>query len=79
MARCLRLTRWLFEQYDFLRSGLPGGSTGDLKSRSMSSCHRRRDSTRNAGGRGGGGFGGPPDPATIPVEYQKMLGRISDE
>ena len=39
----------------------------------------RRGGAGGRGGGGGGGFGGPPDPATIPAEYQKMLGRISDE
>jgi hypothetical protein len=77
-------TRWLFEQYEFpFQVVYPKDlDSGDLKSKFdvivFADGAIRRGGAGGRGG-GGGGFGGAPDPATIPDEYQKMLGRISDE
>jgi hypothetical protein len=78
-------TRWLFEQYEFpFQVVYPKDlDSGDLKSKFdvivFADGAIRRGGAGGRGGGGGGGFGGAPDPATIPDEYQKMLGRISDE
>jgi hypothetical protein len=77
-------TRWLFEQYEFpFQVVYPKDlDAGDLKSKFdvivFADGAIRRGGAGGRGG-GGGGFGGAVDPATIPDEYQKMLGRISDE
>jgi hypothetical protein len=77
-------TRWLFEQYEFpFQVVYPKDlDAGDLKSRFdvivFTDGAIRRGGAGGRGG-GGGGFGGAVDPATVPDEYQKMLGRISDE
>ncbi len=75
-------TRWLFEQYEFpFEVVYPAAlDAGDLKSKFdvivFTDGAIRRGAT---GGRGGGGGGfAAPDLATIPAEYQHMLGRISD-
>ena len=76
-------TRWLFEQYEFpFEVVYPAGlDAGDLKSKFDVVVFTDGAIRRGAvGGRGGGGGGfGAPDPATIPAEYQGMLGRISDD
>jgi hypothetical protein len=77
-------TRWLFEQYEFpFQVVYPKDlDAGDLKSKFdvivFTDGAIRRGGAGGRGG-GGGGFGGNVDPATIPDEYQKMVGRISDE
>jgi hypothetical protein len=77
-------TRWLFEQYEFpFQVVYPKDlDAGDLKSKFdvlvFADGAIRRGGAGGRGG-GGGGFGGAVDPATVPDEYQKMLGRISDE
>jgi hypothetical protein len=77
-------TRWLFEQYEFpFEVVYPAAlDAGDLKGRFdvivFTDGAIRRGAASGRGGGGGGGFGAP-DPATIPAEYQNMLGRISDE
>jgi hypothetical protein len=77
-------TRWLFEQYEFpFQVVYPKDlDSGDLKSKFdvivFTDGAIRRGGAGGRGG-GGGGFGGAVDPASIPDEYQKMLGRISDE
>jgi len=78
-------TRWLFEQYEFPFQVVypPDLDAGDLKSKFdvlvFADGAIRRGGTGGRGG-GGGGFGGPPpDPETIPEEYRRRMGRISDE
>jgi hypothetical protein len=77
-------TRWLFEQYEFpFQVIYPKDlDAGDLKSKYdvivFTDGAIRRGGAGGRGG-GGGGFGGAVDPASIPDEYQKMLGRISDD
>jgi len=75
-------TRWLFEQYEFpFEVVYPAAlDAGDLKSKFDVIVFTDGAIRRGAaGGRGGGGGFGAPDPATIPAEYQSMLGRISDD
>jgi hypothetical protein len=76
-------TRWLFEQYEFpFEVVYPEAlDAGDLKSRFdvlvFTDGAIRRG---NAGGRGGGGAAfGAPNPDSIPEEYRKTVGRISDD
>jgi hypothetical protein len=78
-------TRWLFEQYEFpFQVIYPNDlDAGDLKSKFdvivFTDGSIRRGAAGGRGG-GGGGFGGPaPDPETIPEEYRRRMGRISDE
>jgi zinc carboxypeptidase len=78
-------TRWLFEQYEFpFEVVYPAAlDAGDLKSKFdvivfTDGAIRRGAAAGGRGGGGGGGFGAP-DPATIPAEYQSMVGRISDD
>ena len=78
-------TRWLFEQYEFPFQVVypPDLDAGDLKSKFdvlvFSDGTIRRGGAGGRGG-GGGGFGGPAPPEeTIPEEYRRTMGRISDE
>ena len=75
-------TRWLFEQYEFpFEVVYPADlDAGDLIGRFETIVFTDGAIRRGAaGGRGGGGSFGAPDPATIPAGYQGMLGRISDD
>ncbi len=76
-------TRWLFEQYEFpFEVVYPAAlDAGDLKAKFDVIVFTDGAIRRGgAGGRGGGGGGrGGADPENVPAEYQKMLGRISDE
>jgi hypothetical protein len=77
-------TRWLFEQYEFPFQVVypPDLDAGDLKSKFdvivFTDGAIRRGGAVGRGGGGGGGFPAP-DPSTIPDEYRKMMGRISDD
>jgi hypothetical protein len=77
-------TRWLFEQYEFPFQVVypPDLDAGNLKSKFdvlvFPDGAVRRGGAVGRGG-GGGGFGGAVDPASVPDEYKKMMGRISDE
>ena len=76
-------TRWLFEQYEFPFEVVYPATldAGNLKSKFdvlvFTDGAIRRG---NAGGAAAAGAASAaPDPATIPAEYQQMVGRISDD
>ena len=77
-------TRWLFEQYEFpFEVVYPAAlDAGDLKSKFDVSCSptARFDAAPRADAAAvAAAVLAAPDPATIPAEYQNMLGRISDD
>ena len=80
-------TRWLLEQYEFQYSmvypqELDAGNLnakydalifvdGAIPAKSTGASAR--------GGRGGGGFGGAQDPASLPAEYRMMAGNVTQD
>jgi len=77
-------TRWLFEQYEFPFERVYPSTldAGDLRARFdvlvFADGAIRRGTATGRGGGGGGGFAAP-DPATLPPEYNGIVGRISDD
>lgn len=72
-------TRWIFEQFGFPYRVVysPELDAGNLNEKFdvivfVSEAIPERDRTG-----GGGGFGGMPDPATIPAEYRNQLGSVT--
>jgi hypothetical protein len=82
-------TRWIFEQYEvpFELVYPPMLDAGNLNSKydvlvfPGGAIPRFGNGAAAEGGRGGGagGFGGQPNPETIPEEYRGWLGRITQE
>jgi hypothetical protein len=73
-------TRWLFENYEFPFEVVYPATldAGDL--RSSFDVLVFVDGAFRRGGRGGGGmFGAPADPDSVPAEYRGHMGRISED